>query len=299
MEHCKLIKSIFNNNDLQANKIEKVNIGFNSSVYSIDNDFIIKLCTRNEREECFSKEISFYNKNSYDFITELVSYDLSKTTYPYFYSIQKQIKGKCLYQVWGELNSNEKKSVLSQLLNIMKTFHSQKVQQDDYTHTIDDEYTEYLQRLTNNNVLTDLQIEYLLALKESILTKFQTQKLSFIHGDLQFNNVILTDDGQIKIIDFEHYEIAPVEKEFAALDRMINYPESFMQKGNKCDINGLDFEIIREFFKSNYPEVCSSEIFDKNLLTFDILNSLYWLNKFPHFPRYNETLFEKSKILIK
>jgi len=49
----------------------------------------------------------------------------------------------------------------------------------------------------------------------------------------------------------------------------------------------------------HYPEVCQKDNFEKRLLIYDCINSLKWLNFYPHHKPYHDILFGESKKLIK
>ena len=44
-------------------EINKINIGFINTIYSIDNKYIVKICSDINNEEQFENEINFYNSN--------------------------------------------------------------------------------------------------------------------------------------------------------------------------------------------------------------------------------------------
>lgn len=44
--------------------IKKISIGFTNTIYNINDEFIIKICTNPQNEENFKKEIEFYKVNS-------------------------------------------------------------------------------------------------------------------------------------------------------------------------------------------------------------------------------------------
>ena len=45
------------------NKVEKINVGFTNTIYSINDSYIVKICTNIDNEESFLKEIEFYKHN--------------------------------------------------------------------------------------------------------------------------------------------------------------------------------------------------------------------------------------------
>lgn len=55
------IKRIFSRNNLgKVESITKIEIGFTNKVYSINDQFILKVCEDSDNEEKFEKEVLFY-----------------------------------------------------------------------------------------------------------------------------------------------------------------------------------------------------------------------------------------------
>ena len=77
----KYIKKIIKGNAdiLKETEIKKINIGFTNSVYSVDDNYIIKICDNKNNEKRFKNEINFYLKNKNNkYIPKLYKYYLSK-----------------------------------------------------------------------------------------------------------------------------------------------------------------------------------------------------------------------------
>ncbi len=292
-------KILMINNLEEASNCYKINIGFNNKILSINNKYILKTCYNENRETEFLKEINFYGQNNYEFIPKLIAYDYTKEEFPFCYMIQEQISGKNLYAVWSELSFSARKEALYNLLKVMNTLHNKKVDSVDYIKVIDSEFSRYLKIITEKSILSSFKINYLESLKEALHDNYSTHKLCLIHGDLQFNNVIYMPNREVKIVDFEHYEVAPIEKEFASLYRMSENPKSFMQEGNYCKIDEIGFHYVKTFFEENCKEICSSPNFENNMLIYEILNAIRWIVKYPDYPKYHNILFTKSKKLTK
>lgn len=124
-------------------------------------------------------------------------------------------------------------------------------------------------------------------------------KIGYIHGDVHFDNIIISHDG-LKLIDFECYSLAPLDKEFDSINRMIRNPSSFIVDDSlNLHYKKSDFKTIMTIFKELYPEVCKSKNFDNRLIIYDCLNSIKWIYHFPEHKLYYEVLFKNSKRLIK
>ena len=279
--------------------VEKIEIGFNNLVYSINDKYILKVCNKFERETFFKNEIDFYNSTNYSFVPKLYSYDLTKEDIPFYYMIQEKIHGDNLFKIWSNLSKNEKDSILNQILEIMKVIHFNTIENFDSSKIMNDTCSEYIKDIIESESLTIDKINYLYSLKNNLLDFHTTSKITIIHGDIQFNNIIYTRDNNIKLIDFENVQIAPIEKEFDPIYRMANNPASFLQKDNECKIDLDSFQYIKEFFEKNYKGVCDSKKFENNIEIYEIINAMRWISKYPENEIYNEILFEKSKKYLK
>ena len=81
--------------------VKRINIGFTNTIYEINNSYIVKVCTDNNNEENFKKEIDFYNSNKNNsLIPKLYYSDIDKEVVPYYYEIIEKVKGVSLYNVW-------------------------------------------------------------------------------------------------------------------------------------------------------------------------------------------------------
>ena len=135
-------------------------------------------------------------------------------------------------------------------------------------------------------------------LRNILTSYFENASFGFAHGDIHFNNIIYSDDG-LKLIDFECYDIAPLDKEFDTIYRMVRKPNSFIKKGLQSTVNPKDYEKIMSYIIQCYPEICQSDNFKNRLLIYDCINSLKWLNVYPEHKPYYDILFVGSKKLIK
>lgn len=69
-------------------KIDKINIGFTNTIYNINDLYIVKICTDEDNEKEFKKEIDFYNSNkNNNLIPKLYCSSINKKDVPYFYEI--------------------------------------------------------------------------------------------------------------------------------------------------------------------------------------------------------------------
>ena len=280
-------------------KCSELNNGFNRVVFDLNDEFVLKICINRNKEQGIKNEISFLKNNFNSYCPKLLFADSSKQDIPFIYTIEEKIKGKNLFNIWDKLNYQEKEIIISELVEILKKIHSVKCEVKHEQSEIIASFDKYLKECIEKNIFCKDEILYFNELVQYIKYYLKDAIYGFIHGDIHFNNVILSQDG-LKLIDFECYAVAPIDKEFDSINRMVRNPRSFIINGDSnFNYNPNDYSIIMDLFKKFYPEICCQKEFENRLIIYDCLNSLKWISKFPEHQLYNDVLLKKSKELIK
>lgn len=287
-------KSLFGDNPI----VKKINVGFTNTLYSVNDSFIIKICTDLSNEPKFNKEIEFYsaNKNN-DLIPKLYYANTDKTDIPYYYEILERINGVSLYDVWHTFNEEQRENIIKQLCDAMKQFHNNKGQSYDWVKRTSDLFINSYNKAKELNLLTYEEKELL----ESAYSKFneylQSDEFVLIHNDLHFDNVFY-DNGKIKLIDFERSIYAPRDFELDILYRMIRKPWKFATEENEQYTKLEDYEKIMTYIEKYYPELIHIDNLDKRLAIYDIV---YFLKQYVNAPQYDdlkEDVISASKIVV-
>jgi len=276
----------------------RMNLGFNRAVYNVNNEFVIKICTNEEKEDGIVNEVNLLSNNYNDYMPKLYAFDLSKSIVPYMYTIEEKINGANLFDIWGEMSCVTREECLSNLIEIMKNIHQLNECEDIVLNKLIGQFEGNINKLFEKGLLPKEKIEYLNYLKTKLPLYFENAKFGFIHGDIHFNNLILTNNG-LKLIDYECYGMGVLDKDFDSINRMVRNPNSLIKKGIQNQVDSSDYKAIMPFLVENYPEVCSNSDFDNRLLIYDCFNSLKWLIVYPDHKPYHDILFSKSKKLIK
>ena len=283
-------KIVDNNELLIGKKFKLITAGFTNTIYSVD-DYIIRICTDSDNEERFATEISFYKENKEnDGIPKLYASDISKSVVPYYYEIIEKVSGKTLYELWYKLSDVERQKIVIKMIDILRPLHSKVVKGYEFLEMLKTKVL-YLRDKCNFdeemfNDLINMCYKY-----------FKDNTFGLIHGDLHFNNILVNDNNEISLIDFEKIKRSFVERELDPINRMSRNPNSF-NTNSEIILNDYDFQNIMNFIKNNFEEI-NNDKFDDRLLLFDCLNSLMWLDKYPKYELYNDILFNKSRKLLR
>lgn len=273
----------------------KIKIGFNNDII-INKDYLKKIWYNTNRREKFLIELKFYQNNKYDFMPDFFQYNDDIDN---MFIVIEKIKGQNLFTIWSQLTQNDREKVIINLKKACDLLH-ETVSKDNYKNIYLETFDNYLNNIINNDILKDEKlINELYSIRNYINQHFYMKNCYRIHGDLQFNNIIYINNNNLKLVDFEHIEYAPIEKELYSIFRMADDPQSFVNTDNDVLIDTEAFKSIKGLIKNVIPETCSNEHFEYNLFLFEILNSMRWIEKYPNCEKYRYNLFEKAKIMMR
>lgn len=282
----KIIEKIISQNTLLQNKSYKaVTTGFTNTIYQVDK-YIIKICTKKENELNFKNEINFYEKNKENkFIPKLYLSDTTKIIIPYYYEILEKKEGKTLYEVWYKLAIEEKKEVISKVIDVLKSFHNTLVEEYDFINYLKEKIKEY----------TPVE-----GLDETLITKllnrcdiyFKENQFGMIHGDLHFDN-LLYDNKAIVIIDFECSMAAPIDYEFRFINRYNKTPWKWASEKTDMLTVENDYKDVMPLIIENYKALQNIKYLKERLLIYEVIDLLKEYNA----TKNQENLEEVKSIL--
>lgn len=287
-------KSLFGDNP----DIDKINVGFTNTIYSVNDKYIIKICSKTDNEENFKKEINFYNANKGNkLIPKLYYASTDKTKIPYYYEILEKIEGVTVYDIWHTLNEEQREDIIRQLCDAMKQFHSNKKVVDNWIDNNKTLFMSCFNRAKELNLLTSDEIELLDKASLKFDELFKTNEYVLVHNDLHFDNVFY-NNGKIKLIDFERSMYAPREYELGIIYRMIRFPCKFASEENEKYTKKKDYENIMSYIERYYPELIHIDNLYEKLAAYDMI---YYLQPYINNPKYiedKEDTLNAAKIVV-
>lgn len=275
--------------------IYEVNAGFNNTLFSVNNKYIIKVCTNKDKENTFDKEYEFYTKNKDNkFIPKLYTYDTSKKYVPYVYEIMEQLPGKTLYYFWYKMTELEREETIKKLITIIKKIHSSKVETFDWAKTIKSKVKENIENskelFTNTEYNT---IEKSLELYDEYL---KDNKFAFIHNDLHFDNIIY-HDKKLTIIDFNDCMIAPIDFEFRQIYACQEKPWKWANTEMDPLQKPKDYKNVFNYVKKYYESLNNIQYLEKRMIIYKILDSSKHLKKYKSKELINDIIINTNKLL--
>ena len=295
----KIIKqnsSLFGTNPI----IEKINVGFTNTIYKINDSFIVKICTNNDNENNFTKEIEFYKANKENsLIPNLYYSNTDKQDIPYFYEIIEKVKGISLYNVWHTFSEEEREDVIKQLCEAMKQIHSNTSSAYDWIEDIKEQFSSLYTKARELNIFNEEEQKLLNYAFSKFAKYLESNDFVLIHNDLHFDNIFI-NDGKIKIIDFERSMFAPRDFELDILYRMIRKPWKFASEETEQYTDSSHYSNIMIYIEKYYPELVNVPNLYQRLAVYDIVYFLEQLVKHPELEELkNDVIFGAKIVALK
>ena len=297
-ERLELAKKIANQNFEifgQINSIEEVNAGYRNTIFNINNENIIKICTNKALEKSFKTEYNFYISNKGNqFIPNFYKYDDSKKYCDYVYEIIERFEGKTLYYYWYKMSEIEREETIKNLITIVKQFHSVKTESFDWENKIECDIRKWIEKCKD---LFDSE-DYAIIMKsiEKYKEYFVDNRFALLHNDLHFDNIIY-NNGDLKIIDFNDSMNAPIDFEFRILYMCQYRPWKWANIEIDSNQKPEDYKNIWNYIKKYYKELAEIKYLEQRMVIYSI-----WDDS-KHLKEYREkelitNIVENSKKLL-
>lgn len=286
------------NQDIFGNisKIEEVNAGFNNSIFDVNDTFIIKVCDNIEKEKLFDTEANFYNSNKdNNNIPTLYKFDKSKSVIPYVYEIIEKVNGKTVYYHWYKMNEQEREKLIQKIVKILQKIHLKNYPEYNWSENIKNKI------LDSFNQTTDMFSEKEKAIILKSLDKYDEilsdNKFCLIHNDLHFDNILIDNNKNIKLIDFNDSIIAPFDFDLRLLYMSVKTPWKWANIEMDPYQKPEDYKHLFEYIKKYYKELNNVKHLDERMLVYRILDDFKLLPRFREKEAKDRILLNSKKLL--
>jgi|LGVF01.2.fsa_nt_gb serine/threonine protein kinase len=293
MESNLLIEKILNSHNVEFNNIEKVEIGFTNDVYFIDDKFVLKLLKPNTKRKKILKEIDFYKTfNHFEFIPKLAFSGVMDES---DYLIIEKLNTKSLYEFWHLINSEQRDKLVVDIVNIMKSIHNTQYKEFAKRNNIAVESWEarWIRGIGKNISYMesmDVDTSRLEELKTICPIIFKQEKMVLVHNDLHFDNLLLDNNNNLKLIDFDRVLEASSDYEFVIFDYMCIRPSKFASEETEVFTKLEDYIDIMPKVKKLYPEIFDYEYFDERQTIYKLTYELGNAYEIEDSKKRNETI---------
>lgn len=284
-----------------VSSIREIEIGFTNKVYSVNEQYIVKLCTKAENEASFEKETFLYRLFSEKLpVPKIIHFDNSKTLIDYDYYVCNKIEGGNLYSVWHTLSEEERKAVIGELCGYLKIINSHEA--DEFIAAYGKPEGTWQERIMNeiSGLLEEVEKRAILDAETlGVIRKYidenqdalREEKFGIVYWDVHFDNILVKDGKITGILDFEGSELMSIDYVLDLANRMQNYPAIYASRDeDEENIRVEDYANIMQYYSEFYPELFDFDDIKKRIALYAIRYDLRLLLKFPNSEDLKERL---------
>ena len=219
------------------------------------------------------------NKNN-KYIPKLYNYSISKNELDYSYEIIEKVNGKSLYFVWNLFDEDKRKKIIENISLMMKSFHSVKGEKYDWGLFIKEKLIKDLENCNLHNLFTKTEQEKINYIIEKSNKYLKAEEFRLVHSDMHFDNILIDDNDNLKLIDFETAIYAPIDYELDIFLRMCNNPLKYSSEETEEFVNLEDYINVPTYLKEYYPEIFDFEHYEIRHLIYDLEANFRLLARF-------------------
>ena len=289
----KIAENIFLHHGLgEITSFQKIEIGWTNKVYSVNGEFILKVCEDETNEEKFEREVFFYHffENKIP-VPKIRVYDNSKKLYGKFFMIYPKIDGDNLYSKWHLLNDDERKSIVAQLCEILKIISKSSYNEFVKRFNLDSS-TSWHDKVVGQIKKSLDEVEKRQLLQASFIQAIRTfveqnsyvlaeQKIALVYWDAHFDNILVQNTKIVGILDFERTELSSIDFNLDIVKRMVEYPKKYMSEEFEKFAKKEDYAQLLDWFRKFYPELFDFEDLDKRLDLYAVEHDTHTLLDWP------------------
>ena len=277
-------------------KLEEVNAGFNNSIFNVNDTFIIKVCTNIEKEKQFDTESNFYKSNqNNENIPILYKFDKSKSTIPYIYEIMEKVSGETVYYHWYKMNEQEREELIQKIVKILQKIHLKNYPEYNWSENIKNKILDSFNQTTD--MFSEEEKDIILKSLDKYDEILSDNKFCLIHNDLHFDNILIDNNKNIKLIDFNDSIIAPFDFDLRLLYMSVETPWKWANIEMDPYQKPEDYKHLFEYIKKYYKELNNVKHLDERMLVYRILDDFKLLPRFREKEAKDRILLNSKKLL--
>ena len=278
-----LVRKICRQENLKVDVIRPLSGGQVNAVYLIDQQFVVRVGTRDYTFERFKQEVRLFEKLAPEVPVPRVVACGRHQGVPY--QIQHVVPGQPMHRLWNRLSKLEKEAVVSEFVSYLRVIHGQTDSRYGPVYRPDassDSWLDYCERGFRATLrdlgqlsidlppdLLELATDYVDQHKHNLAGGRAVQ----VHGDLWPGNILINDGKISAILDFEFSIQAPRDYELLLVEQFCLYPNDYAEEDNEI-FCAADFSDFFQLLSEHYVELFQTPHLRQRLNIYHIMYGL-------------------------
>lgn len=273
------IKAILNKHGLPCGEIVKCGTGFRNEVW-LAGDCVVKI---------YGANTGGYNKELWFYKTAQPSYAPGFIAFGDNYIILERIYGAGLFRLWRGMDDMEREAAVGQIAGIACAINKVSLEgAEKYYQTASNWKMDILLRiknnmeeLTNTNGIPPALAKRALCYTLDHLNCLDDKRLFLTYADLHFDNLIMTENGMLYLLDYEMLAVAPCDFVLDVWQRMLIHPFTYANEVDHALTVPQDYRHILSWLRKHAPSLFSHPHVHERVNIYGILYETDILRNYP------------------
>ncbi len=277
----------------EPHSLERIAIGFTNEVYSLDDLYILKVCSDPGNEEAFAREAALYGvfRNRLP-VPQIIAFDPRRELLSHPYILYPRIPGDNLYAVWHRYPEGLRRSIVSELCSMLRKIA--ETPQSEWGGSVQraDSWKEtVLQRIHSSmdkcEAAGSLGTEEVAKIRHYCAEHancLDEQRMALVYWDAHFDNVLVQDGSIVGLLDFERTEVASIDFMLDVVKRMVEFPGKYMSEQSEKYARKEDYAHLIAWYRECYPELFAFRFLERRLDLYALAHDLADLENWAHVP---------------
>lgn len=261
----------------------RITTGFSNEVHLINNEIILKICTRPENIERFTVEEKLLAHEG-DFLKpKLIAADFSREIIPSEYILMEYIEGDPLGLIWHELEDTIRESLIKEISQTLRGINHIDPKDIFTTYKqwgdhIVERWGAGNQKLLEHDILSRERYNDVAEIFRNYQPILNSSPVKVNYWDIHFDNFIIKDNKLAAIIDLEAVSMTPLDYPMYVIRKQMMQPKKYLTEENEQYAKLEDYENLETWYRKYYPEMFEFEHFEERVTLYQMLDVLHLLN---------------------
>lgn len=273
--------------------IEQNTYGYTNKIYSINGKYILKICVNERNIENFKRASKFCQKYQESINCPRILFSSLDTDN--IWQIEEQAPGENLFFKWNKLTKEEKRNVVRKICIELRKVHEIPVRDvfesefkpEDWKKKFEKDILKKIDSLENKGIKFPDLYEKIKEYIAQNLNALDETNYKVCHTDMHFDNIMIDDDNNITILDYDRLRISSIDYELNIFNIMSKTPELVVNSELKEKVKKEEYSDILSMIQEYYPE----------LFKFSLLNERLNIYALKHYLGLLGIVKEKDKVI--
>ena len=232
------------------------NVGFRNQVY-IGDHAVLKVYPE-DNVRGYQQERWFYETAKPDFAPKL--YAAGKS-----WILMERIHGIGLFRYWRDCSDIERRDLVRQISDIALAVNEVDLTgttdflsyRKDYAAFLKNETERLAARLLELHGIDDDLLSHVINYINTYIDLFDDSRFYLVYNDLHFDNLLVTEDKKVILLDFEMLAIAPKDLVLDVWQRMLIHPFTYANEEDHPQTHPKDYQKLLVWMEEFAPELFS------------------------------------------